>query len=142
MKKKNNGSSGPKCRLCGKAKKLTRTECCKQWICDDEANYVMFSYAGSSCSRNHNRYTLCGHHNAEQHEGKWQECKECQSEFETEMYVYYGTNEYNFEKLANPPSFDPTLCGKCKKRINLGSESYTISGKKYICSKCFSIKLP
>ncbi len=24
-----------RCGLCGKAKKLTRTECCGQWICND-----------------------------------------------------------------------------------------------------------
>ena len=25
----------PRCGQCGKTKKLTRTECCDQWICDD-----------------------------------------------------------------------------------------------------------
>ncbi len=29
--------------------------------------------------------------------------------FETEMYVYYGTNEYNFEVLENPPEYEPTF---------------------------------
>src|ERR1039458_3867900 len=46
-------SSGdtPRCGLCGKKGKLTRTECCGQWICDDEDNYVVFSYARNSCHR-------------------------------------------------------------------------------------------
>lgn len=58
-----------KCGLCGKTKKLTKTECCGQWICDDEDEYVMFSYARNSCYRNHPRYTLCALHRAEKHEG-------------------------------------------------------------------------
>lgn len=85
------------CGLCGKTKKLTRTECCGQWICDDEDEYVMFSYARNSCYRNHRRYTLCADHHAEDHEGEWQTCDQCRKGFfETEMYVWYGTNEYNF----------------------------------------------
>ena len=41
------------------------------------------------------------------------------------MYVYYGTNEYNFEKLANPPSYEPTHCAGCGRVIVLSRESYT-----------------
>src|SRR5256885_12163882 len=70
----------PRCGLCGKRKKLTRAECCGQWICDDEDNYVLFSYAHNSCSRNHRRYTLCGYHFNEQHHGTWQSCKKCRKE--------------------------------------------------------------
>lgn len=92
-----------RCGLCGKTKNLTKTECCDNWICDDEHKYVMFSYARNSCSRNHRRYTLCGFHNAEGHPGNWKECPKCREQIETEMYVYYGTNEYNFETLPNPP---------------------------------------
>jgi len=50
------------CGLCGKSEKLTRTECCGAWICDDEDKYVLFSYAYNSCYRNHSRYTLCASH--------------------------------------------------------------------------------
>jgi hypothetical protein len=56
------GDAGARCGLCGKKGKLTRTDCCGQWICDDEDKYVMFSYARNSCHRNHRRYTLCGYH--------------------------------------------------------------------------------
>ncbi len=59
----------PRCGLCGKATNLTKTECCGNWICDDEDQYVMFSYARNSCLRNHRRYTLCGYHHTEGHEG-------------------------------------------------------------------------
>ena len=126
----------PRCGLCGKTKHLTRTECCNQWICDDEDRYVLFSFARNSCHRNHNRYTLCGNHFNEGHPGHWQDCAECREDVPTEMYVYYGTNEYNFEKLKNPPKFEPTHCAQCKKVIDLGHDGYMMSGGSYYCEKC------
>jgi len=60
--RKKNGSDSPKCGLCGNKGKLTKTECCGQWICDDEDKYVLFSYARNICHLNHRRYTLCGYH--------------------------------------------------------------------------------
>lgn len=96
----------PKCGLCGKTKKLTRTACCGHWICDDEHKYVLFSYARNSCSRNHRRSTLCSYHYTEGHPGSWQTCRKCREDIIPEMYVYYGTNEYNFEKLKNPPKYN------------------------------------
>lgn len=134
--KKNKIESSKKCGLCGKSKKLIRTECCNQWICDDESEYVLFSYADNCCSRNHRRYTLCGFHATEEHEGTWQDCAQCRNEFETEMYVWYGTNKYNFEKLPNPPSFKPKYCGRCHKRMVLAEESYSQRGEKYYCEAC------
>jgi len=130
----------PKCGLCGKTKNLTKTECCGQWICDDEHKYKLFSYARNSCSRNHRRYTLCSHHYEEEHSGVWQTCQKCREDFETEMYVYYGTNEYNFEKLENPPKYKPTRCAKCKKVISLGEDGYSIKGGQYFCMECSDIK--
>lgn len=131
----------PRCGLCGKRGKLTKTECCGQWICDDEDNYVLFSHARNSCSRNHRRYTLCGFHFNEGHKGKWQDCKRCRKGFETEMYVYYGTNEFNFEKLANPPAYEPTRCAKCNKVIKLAEEGYSLSEKGTICMSCSGLRL-
>lgn len=128
--------SGPRCGLCGKARKLTRTDCCGQWICDDEAKYVMFSYARNSCSRNHRRYTLCGYHSAEEHAGDWRECQQCRNDFRTEMYVYYGTNEYNFVRLENPPSYEPTVCMKCGTVIRLAEDAYTMKSTGYYCERC------
>jgi hypothetical protein len=126
------------CGLCGATDKLTITECCGQWICDDEDQYVLFSYARDSCSRNHSRFTLCGHHSAEGHEGSWQDCSKCRDDFETEMYVYYGTNEYNFEKLPNPPAFEPTHCCKCGTVIDLSAGGYSESSAGYTCMDCLS----
>ena len=126
----------PRCGLCGKTRKLTKTECCGQWICDDEEKYVIFSYARNSCSRNHQRYTLCGSHYAEEHEGSWKDCLVCRNGFETEMYVYYGTNEFNFEKLKNPPAYLPTKCAKCGVIISLGYDGYSMKGSKYWCEEC------
>lgn len=55
---KGRSSDTPRCGLCGKTKKLTKTECCDNWICDDEDQYRLFSFAHNSCRRNHRRYTL------------------------------------------------------------------------------------
>jgi hypothetical protein len=126
----------PRCGLCGKTAKLTKTECCGNWICDDEDKYILFSYARNSCHRNHRRYTLCAFHYNEEHSGNWKDCEECRKSFETEMYVWYGTNEYNFEKLPNPPAFEPTKCAKCGTIIKLGTDGYTLSGNEYWCMRC------
>jgi hypothetical protein len=124
------------CGLCGQTGRLTRAECCGNWLCDDEENYVLFSYARNSCDRNHRRFTLCGYHHAEDHRGSWKDCAACRGEFDTEMYVYYGTNEYNFEKLANPPSYEPTKCSACGQVIKLGEDGYSQRGKEYWCQAC------
>ncbi len=57
-------------------------------------------------------------------------------EFETEMYVYYGTNDYNFQKLPDPPRFEPTLCDKCGRRVVLSDVGYTQMAGTYICMSC------
>ncbi len=136
-----NSSSKPRCGLCGKTTKLTRTMCCGQWICDDADNYVLFSYARNSCYRNHDRYTLCGYHHAEGHAGHWKDCKKCRADIETEMYVYYGTNEFNFEKLENPPKYEPTKCSKCGNVIILSKEGYSVLGQDYFCETCTNIDM-
>jgi hypothetical protein len=126
----------PRCGLCGKSGKLAKTECCGNWICDDHDKYVLFSYARNSCHRNHDRYTLCAFHHNEGHPGRWKDCKKCRKSFETEIYVWYGTNEFNFEKLENPPSFEPKHCSVCRKIINLGTGGYAQLGDRYTCEKC------
>jgi predicted RNA-binding Zn-ribbon protein involved in translation (DUF1610 family) len=52
------------------------------------------------------------------------------------MYVYYGTNEYNFEKLENPPSYQPTHCSTCGVVISLGEGGYSKRGNEYWCERC------
>lgn len=129
-----------RCGLCGKgAKPLARTECCGSLICDDEGDYVPFSYARNSCFRNHRRYTLCGYHHGEGHAGDWKTCEACREDFssELEMYVYYGTNAYNLEKLEDPPSYEPTRCGRCRRVIVLGEDAYgRLPDRSYRCQDC------
>lgn len=134
--KPSSASPVARCGLCGKTKNLTKTECCGNWICDDEQNYVLFSYARNSCSRNHGRYTLCGYHFNEGHKGDWKDCPKCRDSFDTEIYVYYGTNEYNFEVLPNPPGYEPTKCADCGKVINLGTDGHSMRGDQYWCERC------
>jgi hypothetical protein len=129
----------PACGLCGKKKKLReQTDCCHNWICSDENDYVLFSYARNSCSRNHRRFTICGHHKSEEHKGAWQKCKKCLNDFhhELEMYVWYATNEYNFEKLENPPKFHRTHCAGCDKILRLPNGGFTSLGDIYVCADC------
>ena len=138
LAKKTASGSTPKsrCGLCGKTKNLTRAGCCGNWICDDEHKYVMFSYARNSCHRNHRRFTLCGFHHTEEHSGHWRNCRVCRRGFETEMYVSYGTNEYNFEKLENPPAYAPTRCSICGRVIVLSEDGFSVMGGEYRCERC------
>lgn len=130
-----------RCGLCGGSKKLTRTDCCGGWICDDEGKYVLFSYARNSCYRNHRRYTLCAYHHTEGHEGDWKACKSCRVSFEAEIYAWYGTNEYNFTVLANPPAFKPKKCSKCKRLLRLADGGYMRDATGYWCEPCAHRKL-
>jgi hypothetical protein len=41
-KKPKNGVPKDRCGLRGKTRNLTKTDCCQNWICDDEDKYVMF----------------------------------------------------------------------------------------------------
>jgi hypothetical protein len=139
--KKSVSKGAKRCGLCGKTENLTKTYCCGYLICDDEEKYQLFSYARNSCFRNHDRYTLCSFHYNEGHEGNWRECQKCKKDLKTEMYVYYGTNEYNFVKLEDPPKYKPTKCAKCKKVIKLGEDGYSIKGKEYYCMQCAGLDL-
>jgi len=134
---KENTKQERKCFICGKKTKLTKTECCDQWICNDEDKYVLFSFAHNSCYRNHRKYTLCAQHYNEGHKGDWQTCEKCKQGIEPEMYVYFGTNEYNNEVLKNPPKFKPTHCIKCKSIIILSEGGYTWTKEGYICMFCY-----
>ena len=55
------------------------------------------------------------------------------------MYVWYGTNEYNFEKLDNPPAYEPTKCKSFGRVIRLAAGGYSMSGGDYYCSNCSDI---
>lgn len=139
--KKPKADQGPRCGLCGATNGLTRTECCGNWICDDEDEYVLFSYAHNCCHRNHRRYTVCGHHHEEGHDGPWKDCEDCRRGTETEMFVYFATNEYNFEILENPPSYEPTRCDECQRVIRLGHDGYARMSNGYYCTSCSDKRL-
>jgi hypothetical protein len=130
----------PRCGLCGKTKGLMQTDCCGNWICDDQHKYVLFSYARNSCARNHDRCTLCSFHHQNGHKGHWKDCKVCRKSFATEIYVWYGTNEYNFELLENPPHFEPTHCDRCGAVIKLGTDGYSEGRDGRLCQRCTNEK--
>ena len=89
VKSQESNPNAPRCGLCGKQAELVKTECCGQWVCNDEGNYVLFSYARNSCSRNHRRFTLCGSHHTEGYSGDWQTCPECRESFDDETNEFY-----------------------------------------------------
>jgi hypothetical protein len=47
-----------------------------------------------------------------------------------------GTNEYNFEKLENPPAFEPKRCATCGAAIRLAHGGYSQCGRDYWCESC------
>jgi hypothetical protein len=59
--------------------------------------------------------------------------------FELEMYVWYGTNDrFNFEKLENPPKYEPTHCRGCGRVIALGKDAYSRNPDgRYECDQCW-----
>ena len=134
--KKTDSIQQPKCGLCGSSKKkLIKTECCNNWICDDSHTYMIFSYARNSCYRNHDRYTLCSYHHREEHEGRWQDCKACKDSFDVPNYTDMGTNDYNFEVLDNPEKYTIT-CVNCNSIVDsLNKISYQTSKGDYCIKK-------
>jgi len=124
------------CKLCDKSHKLVRTECCNQWLCNEEADHNLYDNGRPSCFKNHEKYTLCAYHHKNGHEGDWKTCQKCKEGFKTEMYVWHSTNKYNFEKLQNPPQFQPTHCSGCSCVIRLGEDCYVQNKDGYSCFRC------
>ena len=120
---------GQRCELCGRRSlEWRRTECCGRIVCR----------GGSRSCHRHERYTLCGVHHFEGHSGGWKTCEACRSYFhDLEVYVYYGTNAYNFEKLENPPTYEPTHCAGCGRVIVLSRDEYEVGPDGYRCEACF-----
>ncbi len=136
VKKQTKDPKKQACGLCGSTKKkLTKTPCCDNWICDDESDYVVFSYARNSCYRNHCRYTLCSYHFVEEHSGKWQDCKKCKENFDLADYVEMGTNQQcNFEVLENPEKVSIT-CANCGYVGSSVNDFAMQTNKGYFCPK-------
>ncbi len=109
-----------KCGLCGKNNQesylvndvgLKQTDCCLNWVCDDQHKYQLCSFLQNSCDRNHAKYTLCGRHTGNFHKGDWKKCKKCPMEYTKIMYDDYATNKHNFEKLKIEK--DEIRCHSC-----------------------------
>ena len=140
-------SIGTYCGLCGKDGPLRLTKCCNRPVCDDYHKYKINTFSRVSCSRNHERYTVCGNHHREHHNEtcKWQECHKCRQQFsDLESYVGQGTSYCNFaeDQWDNAPAFTPTHCAKCGTLVKLNSEDYTRvpDGRRSIlCDPCGEI---
>jgi hypothetical protein len=124
-----------KCGICGKAENIIQTPCCKNDICTDE-HIPYYLNEPDNCSQRHNRNTICGHHYNYKHEGQWQNCEKCKNSLMTEIYVWYGTNKFNFVKLDKLPKYELTVCCRCKSRIKLGEEGFLNYRNRYYCSSC------
>ncbi|EGG21760.1 hypothetical protein DFA_01646 [Cavenderia fasciculata] len=137
--------AGSHCGLCGKTGKMRVTKCCKNIICDDYDKYQLMSFARNSCSRNHDRYTVCNTHFELKHRGAWQKCLECQRMMGVPSFADQGTNEYNFVKLANPPKYTIT-CSYCPyssgslKDFPSISYKFGDTKKSYACITCYKTK--
>lgn len=127
--------SGERCAVCGKANRpLKRSECCDQPLCLLGDVFV----SKQCCWARHGRYTLCNHHFNEGHAGEWKTCRSCRTDFETEMYVWYGTNEFNVEKLEDPPAYQPKKCARCGVAIALSRDAYSQNPDgTYHCAACW-----
>gem|GEM_PF-2220123 len=129
----------PRCGLCGKTENLVRTDCCGVWICDEGRGNADLSHSMSSCYGKHDLYTLCSYHFSHRHKGDWKNCAACRKSFEIEMYVWYGTNEFNISKLKDPPVYEPTKCIDCGGVIVLSSDHYARNADGYRCHNCSEI---
>lgn len=128
------------CGVCGKSDgPLTITECCGNLICDNEDEYVMFSYSRQFCARSHRRYTTCGAHSSEGHSGDWRNCEDC-NKGRGKSKSWYSTNGYNFtpglEKYYPKGQYITEACSTCNKRIATGFEGHGFSATGVVCMGC------
>ncbi len=87
-----------KCELCDEEENLILTDCCKNWVCNDEDQLATFSISINQCYQNHFKNTLCGFHYREGHkEPNWKTCQQCKDYFSPEEYCYFSTNSNNFD---------------------------------------------
>ena len=79
----------------------------------------MLSNKLNSCSRNHERYTVCGYHYSNGHKGNWKTCGTCKNSQSKPLYDYMVSNQFNFEKLNVKK--EEITCDSC------GFNSYDLS---------------
>jgi len=77
---------GEHCHFCGdKSLPLVKMSCCNQWACCDTS--FLSIRGGEHCQFEHDEsYSICHFHYNENHQGLWQECKECRDFFEDEQF--------------------------------------------------------
>ena len=76
-------------------------------------------------------------HHHEGHTGAWQTCTTCRESVDTEDSVVMVTNEDNFEKLQNPPDYEPTTCAVCGPVIiRAQGGSSKVPNKGCVCGAC------
>ena len=91
---------------------LTRTNCCNNWICNDEHTYKLNTFSLHSCMRNHSKYTICALHYSNNHKGEWKKCQKCIGEYDKNVYNDRCTNKYNFE-TNNAVKKEKIFCCNC-----------------------------
>jgi len=123
------------CAVCGKTGKMALSACCNKPMCV-EAPKRSKRYRNKSCYEGHARYTLCASHHTEGHSGDWKNCRKCIESCEAEMYNWYGTNEYNFDKLPKLLEYEPAICKHCGKVISLVNDGYSGFKGDYTCWDC------
>lgn len=53
------------------------------------------------------------------------------------MYEYYGTNEFNFERLDERLDYRAQTCADCGAVIELSKGGYAVQPDgKYLCAEC------
>ena len=78
--------------------------------------------------------TFCLTHYYSKHKGKWQECKQCKDEYSIENYVYFATNDFNFEKLPNAPKIT-IRCVNCEFESNTMEDFAFETSEGFYCTK-------
>ena len=58
------------------------------------------------------KYTICGTHYQDEHQGDWKKCKKCKTDREKALYDDHATNKFNFETKSVVKK-DKILCCNC-----------------------------
>lgn len=155
--KDNSLNTGTFCGLCDSTQgPFIQTECCGNWVCDTEHQYVPMSYNRfGQCSRNHRLGSICGFHHQEEHGSDWKVCQECKEYFHPFDYAVKASSQanggsvrrYNFDNNCRHDldltELEFPTCDECKAPVDTTEESTrTISmrhisgGGKVYCKHC------
>jgi len=144
------GDARLSCAVCGArggagGSGLTETRCCDNAVCDNEHKYQLNSFQRDLCPRSHERYTACGAHATESHEGDWRTCARCEKEFggppgsvRAASLVWRRFNGFNCTPGLPLPKGTMLTgpCEKCGGRIAPGFEGTIIARGMTMCMAC------